>query len=59
VLAIYVFHFPFVELVQVGLMQTDLAKWIRLLLTWPIAVVLTVLFTNYVVLRLPGLRRVF
>ncbi len=59
VLAIYVFHYPIVLLVQVALMQTDLAKWVRLVLTWPIAVVATVLFTNFVVLRLPGLRRVF
>ncbi|HUK81592.1 MAG TPA: acyltransferase [Verrucomicrobiae bacterium] len=59
VLAIYVFHFPIVLFVQVALMQTDLAKWIRLLLTWPIAAALTVLFTNFVVLRIPGLRRVF
>ena len=59
VLPIYVFHYPFVLLVQAGLMQTGLEKWERLLLTWPIAVVLTVAFTNFVVLRLPGLRRVF
>ncbi len=59
VLAIYVFHYPIVLLVQAALMQTELAKWDRLLLTWPMAAVLTVLFTNYVVLRLPGLRRVF
>ncbi len=59
VFAIYVFHFPIVMLVQWALMETDLAKWVRLLLTWPLAVLLTVAFTNYVVLRLPGLRRVF
>lgn len=59
VLAIYVFHYAFVLLVQWALMNTELPKWSRLLLTWPIAVVLTVAFTNYLVLRLPGLRRVF
>ena len=45
--------------VQVALSQTDLPKWSRMLLTWPVAVVLTVAFTNYLILRLPGLRRVF
>jgi len=59
VLAIYVFHFPFVLLMQWALLETDLPKWSRLLLTWPAAVILTVAFTNWVVLRLPGLRRVF
>lgn len=57
--AIYVFHFPFVMLVQWALLNTDLPKWSRLLLTWPLAVTLTVAFSNFVVLRLPGLRRVF
>ncbi len=59
VLAIYVFHFPFVMLVQWALLDTDLPKWERLLATWPLAVLLTVAFTNFVVLRIPGLRRVF
>ena len=59
VLAIYVFHFPFVFAVQVALTHTDLSKWSRMLLTWPAAVLITVAFTNYVILRLPGLRRVF
>lgn len=59
VLAIYVFHFPIVLLVQGLLLETDLPKWSRLLLTWPLAVVITVAFTNWVVLRIPGLRRVF
>jgi fucose 4-O-acetylase-like acetyltransferase len=59
VLAIYVFHFPIVLLIQGMLLETDLSKWSRLLLTWPAAVIITVAFTNFVVLRLPGLRRVF
>lgn len=57
--AIYVFHFPFVLLVQWALMETLFPKWISLLLAWPLAVVVTVTFTNYVILRLPGLRRIF
>lgn len=57
--AIYVFHFPFVLLVQWALMNTPLPKWVSLLLTWPLVLGLTVAFTNYVVLRLPGLRRIF
>jgi hypothetical protein len=59
VLAIYVFHFPFVLLVQWVLMESGLPKSGGLLLVWPLAAALTVLFTNSVVLRLPGLRRVF
>jgi fucose 4-O-acetylase-like acetyltransferase len=59
VLAIYVFHFPIVLALQWALTNTDLPKWSRLLLTWPVAVIVTVAFTNFVVLRIPGLRRVF
>ena len=59
VFAIYVFHFPIVLLVQVALMETDLPKWSRLLLTWPIAVVITVILTNEIILRIPALRRIF
>ncbi len=57
--AIYVFHFPFVLAMQWALLNTDLPKWSRLLLTWPLAVTLTVAFTNFIVLRIPGLRRAF
>ncbi len=59
VFAIYVFHFPIVFIVQAELARTDLPKWGRLLLTWPAAVALTLLLTQLVVLRLPGLRRIF
>lgn len=59
VLAIYVFHFPFVLLVQWLLMNTDWPKWLRLIVTMPIAATLTFALTNYVILRLPGARRVF
>jgi peptidoglycan/LPS O-acetylase OafA/YrhL len=57
--AIYVFHFPFVLFVQWSLMVAAFPKWVSLLLAWPLAAILTILFTNYVVLRLPGLRRIF
>ena len=59
VLAIYVFHFPIVMLVQWALLEAAFPKWVSLLLAWPLAAVSTVAFTNWVVLRLPGLRRVF
>jgi peptidoglycan/LPS O-acetylase OafA/YrhL len=59
VYAIYVCHYPIVILVQWLLVGTEWPKWLRLIVTAPIAAVLTVLFTHFVVLRLPGLRRVF
>jgi glucan biosynthesis protein C len=59
VLAAYVFHFPIVMAVQWMLTGSGLPLWVRLIATVAIAVLATFLFTNYVVLRIPGSRRVF
>ena len=59
VLAAYVFHFPIVMAVQWMLTGSGLALWVRLIATVAIAVSVTFLLTNYVVLRVPGSRRVF
>jgi glucans biosynthesis protein C len=59
VLAVYVFHFPIVMLLQWALIGAPAPKWLRLLMTIAGAVVGSFAFTNWVVLRLPYARRVF
>ena len=59
VLAVYVFHFPIVMALQWALIGSGLPLWGRLIATVAAAVPLTFLFTNFVVLQLPGSRRVF
>jgi len=59
VLAAYVFHFPIVMLIQWLLIGSGLAPGAGLIATVAMAVTATFLFTNYVVLRIPGSRRVF
>jgi glucans biosynthesis protein C len=58
VLAVYVFHFPIVKLLQWALTGGPAARWLRLLMTIAGAVVGSFAFTNWVVLRLPYARRV-
>ena len=59
VLAAYVFHFPIVMLMLWLLIGSGLPLWQRMIATVATAVPITFLFTNYVVLRIPGSRRVF
>jgi fucose 4-O-acetylase-like acetyltransferase len=59
VLAVYVFHFPIVMFLQWRLIGAPLPAWGRLIATVGLAVVATFLLTNYVVLRIPGSRRIF
>jgi len=59
VLAVYVFHFPIVMLLQWALIGAPAPKWLRMLMTIAGAVVGSFAFTNWVVLRLPYARRVF
>jgi len=59
VLAVYVFHFPIVMLLQWALIGAPAPKWLRMLITVAGAVVGSFAFTNWVVLRLPYARRVF
>jgi hypothetical protein len=54
-----VFHFPIVMAAQWMLAGSGLPLWVRLVATVAIAVSVTFLFTNFVVLRIPGSRRVF
>jgi glucans biosynthesis protein C len=57
--AAYVFHFPFVMLIQWLLIGSGLPIAGRIVLTVIGAIVATLVFTNLVVLRLPGARRIF
>jgi glucans biosynthesis protein C len=59
VLAVYVFHFPIVMLMQWLLIGSVLPVWGRMIATVISAVLITFVFTNYVVLRIPWSRRVF
>lgn len=59
VLAVYVFHFPIVMFLQWLLIGAAVPVWARLIATVAIAVPATFLLTNYVVLRIPGSRRIF
>jgi peptidoglycan/LPS O-acetylase OafA/YrhL len=59
VFAIYVFHFPFVLLLQWALIDAPMPKLMRLLLTVIGAILTTFAFTNLIVLRLPFARRIF
>lgn len=59
VFAIYVFHFPFVLLLQWALIEAPMPKLMRLLVTVIGAILATFAFTELVVLRLPLARRIF
>lgn len=59
VLAVYVFHMPFVLLLQWALIEAPAPKWLRLSVTVAGAVLASFAFTNWIVLRVPGARRVF
>jgi peptidoglycan/LPS O-acetylase OafA/YrhL len=59
VFAIYVFHFPFVLLLQWVLIDAPMPKLMRLFLTVIGAILGTFAFTNWIVLRLPLARRIF
>jgi peptidoglycan/LPS O-acetylase OafA/YrhL len=57
--AAYVFHFPLVMAIQWALLGTGWPAVLRMVLTVPAAWVATLALTNFVILRLPGARRVF
>ena len=59
VFAIYVFHFPFVLLLQWILIDAPMAKLMRLFVTVIGAILGTFAFTNWIVLRFPLARRIF
>ncbi len=59
VYAVYVFHFPIVLLLQWALIGAPAPKWVRMVATVIGAIFCSVVFTNWVILRLPYARRVF
>jgi peptidoglycan/LPS O-acetylase OafA/YrhL len=59
VFAIYVFHFPFVLLMQWALIDAPMPKLMRLSVTVIGAILATFAFTDRIVLRLPFARRIF
>jgi hypothetical protein len=59
VFAIYVFHFPFVLLLQWTLIEAPMPKLMRLFVSVIGAILATFAFTELVVLRLPFARRIF
>ena len=59
VFAIYVFHFPFVLLLQWALIDAPMPKLMRLSVTVIGAILATFAFTDLIVLRLPFARRIF
>ena len=59
VFAIYVFHFPFVLLLQWALIDAPMPKLMRLLVTLIGAILGTFAFSDLIVLRLPFARRIF
>jgi glucan biosynthesis protein C len=59
VFAIYVFHFPFVLLLQWALIDAPMPKLMRLFVTVFGAILGTFAFTDLIVLRLPFARRIF
>jgi len=59
VFAIYVFHFPIVLLLQWALIEAPMPKLVRLFVTVIGAILGTFAFTNWIVMRLPLVRRIF
>ena len=59
VFAIYVFHFPFVLLLQWALIDAPMPKLMRLVVTVIGAILATFAFTDLIILRLPFARRIF
>ncbi len=59
VYAVYVFHMPIVLLLQWALIEAPAPKWARLVATVVGAILCSLAFTNWVILRLPYARRVF
>jgi len=59
VFAVYVFHMPFVLLLQWALIEAPAPKWLRLGATVTGAILASFAFTNWVILRLPFARRIF
>ena len=59
VFAVYVFHFPFVLLLQWAQIGAPGPKWLHLAVTVIGAILATFAFSHWVVLRLPYARRVF
>jgi hypothetical protein len=59
VLAVYVFHWAIVLLLQWGLIDAPVPKWVRLAATVMGAIVGSFALTNWFILRLPYSRRVF
>ena len=59
VFPVYVFHFPIVMLIQWSLLGSGLSVGACALVTVLLGVVLSFLFSQFVVLRIPGARRVF
>jgi peptidoglycan/LPS O-acetylase OafA/YrhL len=59
VYGVYVFHFPVVMAVQWALIGAPVAVWVRLVATVALAVVISFMLVDQLILRLPGMRRIF